>query len=110
MDATIPDECPVCFGGFDAANPAMHPTKCAHCLCKTCWKQIVAAGQAPWSCPLCRCDLSTWLLMEICLQGRHYKEVRNFLSNHMPNMAPHEQLELVRFGASLFRMVHNLEP
>lgn len=58
-------ECPVCMttrtGDMRMDGPILSDAdaQCRHCLCETCWEHIYTRGKL--ECPLCRCDLSTWL-------------------------------------------------
>ena len=80
-----PTHCPVCyesFSGKDADSPLLSdmPSRCTHWLCKDCWKNVANTNA---ECPICREDLSPWLLQQQSSEQLTTKEVHNFLISVM---------------------------
>ena len=79
-----PTHCPVCyesFSGKDADSPLLSdmPSRCSHWLCKDCWKTVANTNA---ECPICREDLSPWLLKQSSEQLTT-REVHKFLISVM---------------------------
>ena len=67
-----PTECPICYESFnekEADSPLLSdvPTTCTHWLCKECWQNVAGVNA---ECPICRTDLSPWLLKNSGLTNR----------------------------------------
>jgi len=97
-----PTECPVCLEHFDDGE--LVGAECAHRLCSICWANIALVAPVPWACPMCRSDVTTWILLEVCLQGEAYRSHRNLVRDGLEDRAPREHMELARIGAQVFRM------
>jgi hypothetical protein len=77
-----PTHCPICYealSGKDADSPLLSdiPSTCTHWCCKECWQKVASTNA---ECPICREDLSPWLLQHGKLTT---KEVRKFLISVM---------------------------
>ena len=79
-----PSECPVCYEPFSGKQPDSPllsdlPSACTHWLCKDCWQKVASTNA---ECPICREDLSPWLLQQSSEQLTT-KEVHKFLISVM---------------------------
>ena len=79
-----PSECPVCYeslNGKESDSPLLSdiPSKCTHWLCKECWQKVAGMDA---QCPLCREDLSPWLIQQSS-SGLTNKLVQQFLVSVM---------------------------
>ena len=79
-----PTHCPVCYESFgekEADGPLLSdiPSKCTHFLCKQCWEKVAITNT---ECPICREDLSSWLLQN-GTEPLTNKEVHKFLISVM---------------------------
>ena len=78
------EECPVCYESLsqkEADSPLLSdlPSKCTHWLCKQCWERVASTNT---ECPICREDLSSWLLQNGS-EPLTNKEVHKFLISVM---------------------------
>ena len=82
-----PRECPVCYESFslgsekEADSPLLSdsPSACTHWLCKECWQKVAITNA---ECPICREDLSSWLIQQSS-SGLTNKLVQQFLESGM---------------------------
>ena len=79
-----PSECPVCYGPLnekDSDSPLLSdlPSRCTHWLCTECWEKVASTNA---ECPICREDLSPWLLQQNST-GLTNKLVQQFLVSVM---------------------------
>ena len=85
-----PRECPVCYESFslnegggekEADSPLLSdsPSACTHWLCKECWQKVAITNA---ECPICREDLSSWLIQQSS-SGLTNKLVQKFLVSVM---------------------------
>ena len=79
-----PGECPVCYEPFSGKQPDSPllsdlPSACTHWLSKDCWQKVASTNV---ECPICREDLSPWLLQQGSEQLTT-KEVHKFLISVM---------------------------
>ena len=80
-----PTHCPVCYESFsekESDSPLLSdtPSKCTHWLCKDCWQKVASTNA---ECPICREDLSPWLLQQQSSEKLTTKEVHKFLISVM---------------------------
>ena len=79
-----PRECPVCYESFsekeaDSQLLSDSPSACTHWLCKECWQKVAITNA---ECPICREDLSPWLIQQSS-SGLTNKLVQQFLVSVM---------------------------
>ena len=80
-----PSECTVCYGPLnekDSDSPLLSdlPSRCTHWLCTECWEKVASTNA---ECPICREDLSAWLLQQQSREQLTTKEVHKFLISVM---------------------------
>ena len=79
-----PTHCPVCYESFNEKEADSRllsdiPSTCTHWCCKGCWQKVATTNA---ECPICRQDLSPWLLQQGSEQLTT-KEVHKFLISVM---------------------------
>ena len=105
-------DCPICLQAFGPDLKRLSPlegefrTTCCHACCESCLAQLLEQPIAQWKCPVCRADISQWLVDEFgyippdCVD---FNEIRAFVRQVLAALGPQATPSLRETGDRILR-------